>query len=374
MGKEIKIGLDWNYKSRQSQLIINPVKQEKRVVLKGKWNTIRYLSRRFNGGELYDSMQVDSWIDLVKSNSMENITSKVESHLLKSNFLLDQNLPSLADFITWDYLVSKSSKEIENYSQILRDFIKRIEGLQSVKKAKMEIQNVMIGLDLMHSIKFDISSQISAFIAKPETLEFLYSIIEEPRDKKKGDLSVPIPRLRLKDVNVNEFVKEIASKFNVTEYILEAIPDNAFLHFKLDKIKLHKKVLGQIHALDKKFGQNAYGFGKFGVVEFSSPNIAKPFHAGHLRSTIIGNFVTHVLRANGWETLSINYLGDWGKQYGLLAVGYEKYGSDAELEKDAIRHLFDVYVKINADANDNPEIHDQARAYFKRMEDGILLC
>jgi arginyl-tRNA synthetase len=82
--------------------------------------------------------------------------------------------------------------------------------------------------------------------------------------------------------------------------------------------------------------------------------------------------VAHVLQANGWDTISINYLGDWGKQYGLLAVGYEKYGSDQELEKDAIRHLFDVYVKINADATENPEIHDHARSYFKRMEDGNI--
>ncbi len=105
--------------------------------------------------------------------------------------------------------------------------------------------------------------------------------------------------------------------------------------------------MAQVAALGPAFGTNAYGSGKFGLVEFSSPNIAKPFHAGHLRSTIIGNFVSKVLKANGWETLSMNYLGDWGKQYGLLAVGFEKYGSDADLEKDPIRHLFDVYVKIN---------------------------
>lgn len=82
-------------------------------------------------------------------------------------------------------------------------------------------------------------------------------------------------------------------------------------------------------------------------MEFSSPNIAKPFHAGHLRSTIIGSFVRNILDANGFDTVSMNYLGDWGKQYGLLAVGFERYGCEEKLLEDPIKHLFDVYVQIN---------------------------
>ena len=94
---------------------------------------------------------------------------------------------------------------------------------------------------------------------------------------------------------------------------------------------------------------------------------------GHLRSTIIGSFVQKLLQASGWKTVSINYLGDWGKQYGLLAVGFEKYGDEEKLVSDPIGHLFEIYVKINKDATDNEEIHDIARAYFKRMEDGFIV-
>ena len=83
------------------------------------------------------------------------------------------------------------------------------------------------------------------------------------------------------------------------------------------------------------------------VVEFSSPNIAKPFHAGHLRSTIIGGFLANLYERVGWRVVRINYLGDWGKQYGILAVGFEKFGSEDELAKNPIGHLFDVYVKIS---------------------------
>jgi arginyl-tRNA synthetase len=139
------------------------------------------------------------------------------------------------------------------------------------------------------------------------------------------------------------------------------------------------------------------------IVEFSSPNIAKPFHAGHLRSTIIGGFIANLYAANGWEVIKMNYLGDWGKQYGLLANGYKLYGNEEELLKNPIGHLFDVYVKINKDvgAQEEPikELREEikakkaqnqdtadlerslaekvsvsedekARQYFKSMEDG----
>lgn len=128
----------------------------------------------------------------------------------------------------------------------------------------------------------------------------------------------------------------------------------------------------QAISMNNEFGNNSSGLGKFAIVEFSSPNIAKPFHIGHLRSTIIGGFLQKLLNASGWQTVSINYLGDWGKQYGLLAVGYEKYGKEELLVQDPIKHLYDVYVQINNDASEDDLIHDEARTYFKKMEDGSL--
>lgn len=139
------------------------------------------------------------------------------------------------------------------------------------------------------------------------------------------------------------------------------------------------------------------------IVEFSSPNIAKPFHAGHLRSTIIGGFLSNLYEAAGWDVIRMNYLGDWGKQYGVLAVGFERFGSEEELLKNPIGHLYDVYVKVSAISRDEEEavkakraeiaaktgrgedasglekevqqmldqgIDEEARRYFKRMVDG----
>lgn len=124
------------------------------------------------------------------------------------------------------------------------------------------------------------------------------------------------------------------------------------------------------------------------IVEFSSPNIAKPFHAGHLRSTIIGGFIANLYESAGWDVIRMNYLGDWGKQYGLLALAFEKYGDEEALNKDPINHLFQLYVRINTEMTAEKEeiekrkqagedvaaleansLDEEARRYFKKMTD-----
>jgi len=125
------------------------------------------------------------------------------------------------------------------------------------------------------------------------------------------------------------------------------------------------------------------------VIEFSSPNIAKKFHAGHLRSTIIGGFLSNLYEGAGWDVVRMNYLGDWGRQYGLLAIGWKRYGDEKAFEENPIAHLFDIYVKISADfkpeedkykaagkrREDTSKLESQGllgevKSYFKRMEDG----
>ncbi|KAG0314000.1 Arginyl-tRNA synthetase [Dissophora globulifera] len=111
------------------------------------------------------------------------------------------------------------------------------------------------------------------------------------------------------------------------------------------------------------------GLGQVIAIDYSSPNIAKPFHGGHLRGTILGNFATRLLRGFGYQVIGINYLGDWGKQYGLMAVGFERYGDRAKLHEDPIKHLYDVYVRINQDISEDPALEKLANHYFKKMED-----
>lgn len=141
------------------------------------------------------------------------------------------------------------------------------------------------------------------------------------------------------------------------------------ISFNLNKKYFFKDVLTEIHTKKSDFGKLDVGKNETVVIDFSSPNIAKLFHVGHYRTTILGNFIKNLMKNAGYNVIALNYLGDWGKQFGLVLLGFEMYGSEEELEKDALMHLFKVYVKISNDASNNPEIHDKARIIFKEMEE-----
>ncbi|KAH8817798.1 arginyl-tRNA synthetase [Flagelloscypha sp. PMI_526] len=199
--------------------------------------------------------------------------------------------------------------------------------------------------------------------------------------KKASDFTVAIPRFRL---GGNPLDLALRISQHVTDHpdsiVASAKAQGSFVDFTIHTSVLVRSTLSQIHAMSKgpiAYGTNGTGQGKKVLIEFSSPNIAKPFHAGHLRSTIIGMFLSNLYSANGWDVVRVNYLGDWGIQFGLLAVGFRKYGSEEELKKNAIMHLFDVYVLTNqdveveakADAASRPTFQE-AQAIFKAMEDG----
>lgn len=218
--------------------------------------------------------------------------------------------------------------------------------------------------------------------------------LDTPKVLDQGDIIVPIPKLRLKGINPNEKSKEWAENFNKGKFISEIKPQGVFLQFYFAKTLLYNLVIEDVLKRKSDYGYLPLGVGKKAIVEFSSPNIAKPFHAGHLRSTIIGGFISNLYEKVGWDVTRINYLGDWGKQFGLLAVGFERYGDESKLASDPINHLFEVYVKINQDVTketseatgetpaetidaseqDEKKIqsstNEEARRFFRRMEDG----
>ncbi|KAK0279025.1 arginyl-tRNA synthetase [Friedmanniomyces endolithicus] len=194
------------------------------------------------------------------------------------------------------------------------------------------------------------------------------------QDLKHGDLALPVPALRLKGKKPDQLAIEIAETFNCP--IVETpIADKTFVRFffkpgplaslTLDFVLKQKDQYGFNPLLGKVDSSKPDSKRKRMIVEYSSPNIAKEFHTGHLRSTIIGGFMVKLFSAAGWETISMNYLGDWGKQYGMLSQGFEKYGSEAELERDPIKHLNEVYVKIN---QDNAAEQKEAIELAKRKE------
>lgn len=169
------------------------------------------------------------------------------------------------------------------------------------------------------------------------------------------------------------------------------MPQESHLPFFYSPKILPRLILPFIHERNGSYGKSTQppGQKKRAIVEFSSPNIAKEFHPGHLRSTIIGAFIANLYETMGWDVVRVNYLGDWGKQFGLLAVGWQKYGSEELLQAHPLKHLLDVYVKINAEFKPEEAARKQARdegwdtaeiesrglfaernAFFKRMEDG----
>jgi arginyl-tRNA synthetase len=229
--------------------------------------------------------------------------------------------------------------------------------------------------------------------------KIIYPALQWTLTLDKGDLVLPVPALRVKGKKPVELAEEWVSKFPESPLVETPTTAGTFMQFFFKPAALTKLVLPAILESQSRYGLNPnnglrdlknpkQGKKKI-VVEFSSPNIAKQFHAGHLRSTIIGGFLANLYEGAGWEVVRINYLGDWGRQFGLLANGYKMYGNEEKFQEDPIGHLFDVYVEINkvsgpeedeikqkkAKGEDVTELeaksqNGQAREYFKRMENG----
>ncbi|MCJ1347432.1 hypothetical protein MMC31_005657 [Peltigera leucophlebia] len=226
----------------------------------------------------------------------------------------------------------------------------------------------------------------------------IYPTLQWAQTLDNGDLILAVPALRVKGRQPEELAEEWARDFPASPFVEKAAANGIFLQFFFKPSSIFRLVIPSIFKSKKEFGKNPiHGLRdpsdsskgrKRMVVEFSSPNIAKPFHAGHLRSTIIGGFLSNLYEGAGWDVLRLNYLGDWGKQYGLLALGYERYGDEKALEANPIGHLFDLYVKINGELSKEKEeikameangkdatelknngLDEQARRYFKAMCD-----
>ncbi|TGZ84166.1 arginyl-tRNA synthetase [Ascodesmis nigricans] len=225
-------------------------------------------------------------------------------------------------------------------------------------------------------------------------IELVYPALEWTQSMDKGDLILAVPRLRIKGKKPDELAQEWADKWPENDFIEKPQVHKAFLSFFFKGSMVAPLVLNDILKRKENYGPVNTGKGKRIIVEFSSPNIAKPFHAGHLRSTIIGGFLSNVHEACGWDVIRMNYLGDWGKQFGILGVGFKRFGSEQKLIDDPIHHLYEIYVQINKVITEEAEIEkakaeaegkkfdkynkqtykgptdDEARAFFKKMEDG----
>ncbi|KAF2868212.1 hypothetical protein BDV95DRAFT_610183 [Massariosphaeria phaeospora] len=222
---------------------------------------------------------------------------------------------------------------------------------------------------------FDIyRSHVAELVAQVIGVEAskIYPALQTTTKTDYGDLQLAVPALRIKGKDMKEFTKEIAEKFPDSPLVLPPVVSGIALQFFFKPEPLTSLVMPSVLKSGSAYGWNtnvglrdpadpAAGRKKI-IVEFSSPNIAKPFHAGHLRSTIIGGFIANLHEGAGWDVIRMNYLGDWGKQYGVLAIGFDLYGSEEELVKNPIGHLYDVYVKISKKAAEEADLIKSIKA------------
>lgn len=194
--------------------------------------------------------------------------------------------------------------------------------------------------------------------------------VEIPTHRNMGDLAVPCfsfsKKLRKNPNDIADYIKEhISEKFYEKVEVV-----NGYLNFFINKKVLTKYIINKILSEKSNYGNNNNGRNKKVVIDYSAPNIAKPFGIGHLRSTVIGNAIKNIMLKNGYNVISINHLGDWGTQFGKLICAYKKWGNDELLADNPIIELNKLYVKFHEEAEKNPTLEDEARKYFKDLEDG----
>ncbi len=198
--------------------------------------------------------------------------------------------------------------------------------------------------------------------------------IELPRDTDHGDFALPCFRFAKEMKKAPpEIARTAAAGFRPGEIVERVQQAGPFLNFFMRPAARAKRVLTAIHAEGVSFALGQPGHGRTVVIDLSSPNIAKPFHIGHLRSTVIGTALGNLFDLLGYRSVRINHLGDWGTQFGRLMVGWQNAGwrdEAAKLSDDPIRQLVHVYVKVNQEMDKDPVMEEQGRAWFAKLEKG----
>ncbi|MBR9683854.1 arginine--tRNA ligase [Candidatus Woesearchaeota archaeon] len=215
----------------------------------------------------------------------------------------------------------------------------------------------------------DFVQQIAKLLAKEVkfSLKDVSSLLAVPPDAKLGDYAFPCFRL---GKNPKEAADKLKKKLKLPKWLSRIEVAGPYLNFFVNPAVLAEETLTEINKEKGKYGSQDKGKGKKIVIDFSSPNIAKPFGIGHLRSTVIGNSLYKIHNFLGYKAVGINHLGDWGTQFGKLIVAYQKWGDVSGLKKDPINYLLKLYVKFHRLAEKDPSLDDEARRWFKKLEDG----
>ena len=198
----------------------------------------------------------------------------------------------------------------------------------------------------------------------------ILNLLEQPKSSDLGDIAFPAFSLAKVERKAPQAIAaDIAEKIDQSAFE-KVVATGPYVNFFLDKSKISDQVIKSVIEAGADYGQQDEGHGGNITIDLSSPNIAKPFSVGHLRSTVIGDALSNIFRKMGYNTIKINHLGDWGKQFGLLMVAYKKWGSKEAVEANPIDELLKLYVRINAEIENDPKLDEEGRLWFKKLEDG----
>lgn len=220
----------------------------------------------------------------------------------------------------------------------------------------------------------DFKKEIAEIIAKNLeglTEDEIKSMIEIPQDQSMGDYAFPCFRLaKTMRKAPNLIAAELAEKLQGEQLFSEVSPVNAYVNMFVSREEMVKSTVSEVLEEKENFGRSDIGGNKKVIVEFSSPNIAKPFHIGHIRSTVIGNSLSKIYDALGYDVFKINHLGDYGTQFGKMICAYRRWGNREDVINSPIKTLLGYYTKFHVEVEEHPELEDEARAIFTKLEQG----
>lgn len=219
----------------------------------------------------------------------------------------------------------------------------------------------------------DLKTALAETIAKAAELPAgqVAEMIETPPDPKMGDAALPCFKLAKELRKAPPVIaQELAEKIEAPDFVERVEVAGGYLNFFYDRKFYAESVLGALGAAGENWGRSEIGAGKTVVIDYSSVNIAKPFHIGHLSSTAIGSALYKIYKYLGYNVVGVNHLGDWGTQFGKLIAAYKMWGNDDEINRDSVSAMLKLYVRFHEEAEKDESLNEQGRAWFKKIEDG----
>ena len=222
----------------------------------------------------------------------------------------------------------------------------------------------------------DFKKEIANKLKEITNMETIEEYIEVPANKEMGDYSLPCFKLAKEMKKAPPVIaNDLKEKLEISEEIVTSIEVvNGYLNFYINPLTLANTIFTEMDTKKESYGSSKIGEGKNVVIDYSSPNIAKPFHIGHLRSTVIGSALYKIYSFLGYNVTGINHLGDYGTQFGKLIEGYKRWGNEYDVENNPIDELTKIYIRINNLCKEDEAVLEECRNNFKKLEDGDAYC